>query len=110
MFALDHVAIEASDIAALVRFYKDSFGACVLYQDESWAFLQLGQGKLALVKPGQHPPHVALRVELADLEAAAKKAATAIKTHRDGTRGIYVSDPQGNKIELICYPPKNAAS
>ena len=25
--------------------------------------------------------------------------------HRDGTRGIYLHDPFGNAVELICYPP-----
>ena len=27
-----------------------------------------------------------------------------IDRHRDGTQGIYVSDPDGNQVELICYP------
>jgi len=71
-----------------------------LYQDASWAFLRLGQGKLALVSPSQHPPHVALRVSTRELERAGKP----IDRHRDGTTGIYVDDPQGNVIELICYP------
>ena len=109
MFELDHVAVPTPDIAAGVQFYVENFGAQVLYQDDTWAFLQLGQGKLALVTPTQHPPHVALRVDEATLQSAARKAGKSIDSHRDGTKGIYVSDPAGNAVELICYPPGETA-
>ena len=105
MFELDHVAVQTDDIAASARFYVEHFGAEVLYQDASWAFLRLGQGKLALVSPSQHPPHVALRVSPNELEAAAARAQKPIDRHRDGTTGIYIEDSGGNVIELICYPP-----
>ncbi|MDF2440026.1 MAG: hypothetical protein JWN98_1010 [Abditibacteriota bacterium] len=105
MFEMDHVAIESTDIADSVRFYVEQFGAQVLYEDTTWAFLRIGQGKLAIVTPAQHPPHVALRVDAATLEAAATRAGKPIDRHRDGTTGIYIDDPQGNAIELICYPP-----
>lgn len=104
MFELDHVAISTRDIAGSVRFYQQNFSAEVLFADATWAFLRIGQGKLALVSPEQHPPHIALRVDLATLQAAAVKAGKSIDTHRDGTQGIYVDDPSGNVVELICYP------
>lgn len=101
---LDHVAVTATDIAASVAWYKEKFGAQVLYQDETWAFLRVGQGKLALVTPAQHPPHVAVRVGQEALAQAAREAGKAVDRHRDGTGGIYLSDPDGNAVELICYP------
>jgi len=101
---LDHVAVPARDIAASVAWYVREMGAEVLYQDATWAFLKLGQGKLALVTPSQHPPHTAVRVDEATLERAAEGAGKAVDRHRDGTKGIYVSDPDGNQVELICYP------
>jgi catechol 2,3-dioxygenase-like lactoylglutathione lyase family enzyme len=106
MFELDHVAIQTADIPGSVAFYKNNFGATVLYEDASWAFLRLGQGKLALVNPQQHPAHVALRVDLPQLQAMAAECGQSIKVHRDGTRGIYMTDPSGNKVELIYYPPE----
>ena len=109
MFELDHVAIVVNDVAAGVKFYTEAFAAEVLYADATWAFLRLGQGKLALVRAEQHPPHVALRVDLPSLEAAAAKAGKRIDLHRDGTRGIYVEDPSGNVLELIYYPPTETA-
>ncbi len=104
-FALDHTAVPSTDIAASAAWYVEQFGAEVLYQDGTWAFLKLGQGKLALVTPSQHPPHIALRLDAEALAQAADAVGKPIDTHRDGTQGIYVSDPDGNQIELICYPP-----
>lgn len=104
MFEMDHVAVPTRDIARTAKFYVEQFGAVVLYQDQTWAFLRIGQGKLALVSPQQHPPHVALRVDLPALQAAAQRAGKTIDVHRDGTQGIYVNDPAGNVVELIHYP------
>lgn len=104
MFELDHVAVPSNDIARSVNYYVENFGAQILYQDNTWAFLRVGQGKIALVTPTQHPPHVALRVDEATLDAAAKTAGKPVDSHRDGTKGIYVHDPDGNAVELICYP------
>lgn len=102
---LDHVAVPSADIAASVTWYVETLGASVLYQDGTWAFLRLGQGKLALVTPSQHPPHTAVRVGEAELIQAATAAGKKVDLHRDGTKGVYVSDPDGNQVELICYPP-----
>jgi catechol 2,3-dioxygenase-like lactoylglutathione lyase family enzyme len=101
----DHVAVPSNDIAASVEWYRLQFGAEVLYQDRTWAFLNVGGTKLALVTPTQHPPHVAVEVSAEELAAAAARAGVAIDSHRDGTRGFYVSDPFGNAVELIHYPP-----
>ena len=108
MFELDHVALATRDVSGTTRYYVEHFGAAVLHQDASWAFLRLGQGKLALVSPQQHPPHVALRVDEPTLERMAAEAGRTIDTHRDGTKGIYLKDPAGNVVELICYPARGA--
>jgi catechol 2,3-dioxygenase-like lactoylglutathione lyase family enzyme len=105
MQGFDHVAVPAGDIATSVKWYVDTLGAEILYQDKTWAFLLVGGVKVALVTPTQHPPHVAVRVSEAELEQAAKEAGKPIDRHRDGTTGIYIADPFGNAVELICYPP-----
>jgi catechol 2,3-dioxygenase-like lactoylglutathione lyase family enzyme len=102
---IDHVAIETKDIAAGVAFYTEKFGAKVLYQDETWAFLKFSNVKLALVTPSEHPMHVAFSVNAEDLAAQAKAHGKDVDEHRDGTRGIYLADPSGNALELIHYPP-----
>jgi catechol 2,3-dioxygenase-like lactoylglutathione lyase family enzyme len=101
----DHVAVPSNDIAASVAWYRQRFGAEVLYQDATWAFLRVGGVKVALVTPTQHPPHVAIRVDESQLATAAFEAGVPIDKHRDGTTGIYLHDPFGNAVELICYPP-----
>jgi len=100
----DHVAVPSNDIPQSVQWYMKHFGATVLYQDKSWAFLNVGGTKLALVSPSQHPPHVALRVSEQQLAEASRELKVPIDKHRDGTTGIYIHDPFGNAVELICYP------
>lgn len=101
----DHVAIPAADIPKTVAWYTEHFAAKVLYQDATWAFMQVGGTKIALVTPGQHPPHFAISLTEEALNDAAKLAGVKVDTHRDGTKGIYLYDPAGNAIELINYPP-----
>lgn len=101
----DHVAVPATDIAQSVEWYQARFAAKVLFQDATWAFLQVGGTKVALVSPQQHPPHFAVSLTEEALADAAKLAGTPVDTHRDGTKGIYIYDPSGNAVELISYPP-----
>jgi catechol 2,3-dioxygenase-like lactoylglutathione lyase family enzyme len=91
---LHHVAIPVRNVATAVAWYTSNFRCKVAYQDETWAFLEFGNIRLALVIPEQHPPHVAL----SSPEAA--KFGT-LTTHRDGTRSIYVADPSGNAVEIM---------
>lgn len=100
----DHVAVPSKDIPKSVEWYRSHFNAKVLYEDATWAFLQIGGTKLALVTPTQHPPHIALSLTEEALRDAAALANVSIDTHRDGSQGIYIYDPDGNAVELINYP------
>lgn len=101
----DHVAVSVSDIARSVEWYKMSLGAKVLYQDETWAFLEAGGVKIALVLPDQHPGHLAFNIGPNPSPDFMKHA----KAHRDGSRAHYVVDPDGNSIEWIHYPNATGA-
>src|SRR5438309_6795169 len=92
----DHVAIPANNIAESVEWYRAKFNASVLYQDQTWAFLQVGGTKVALVSRQQHPPHFALSLTEQALADIAKSNGMPVDTHRDGTRGIYIYDSSGN--------------
>jgi catechol 2,3-dioxygenase-like lactoylglutathione lyase family enzyme len=105
---VDHVALNASKMAETVKWYTRQFGATVLYQDETWAFLKVGGSKIALVTPGQHPPHVAFAVTPERLGELSASYGKATQPHRDGTSSFYVEDPSGNAIELIAYPTGHA--
>ena len=101
----DHVAIPSNNISQSIQWYRDRFNATVLFADDTWAFLLIGDVKLALVTPTPHPPHIAIRVTPEQLTAASSESGIPIDSHRDGSRGIYLHDPFGNAVELIHYPP-----
>lgn len=102
MDRIDHVAIEARDIAAAVKWYRERFDCEVRYQDETWALLRFENTSVALVTPGQHPPHVSVLVP----DAAAWGDP---KGHRDGTRSVYLYDPDGNAVEALERPAGSKA-
>jgi catechol 2,3-dioxygenase-like lactoylglutathione lyase family enzyme len=91
---IDHIAIPVEDVATAVDWYTRTFNCEVAYQDQTWAFLNFANIKLALVIPSQHPAHIAF------VSAEAEKFG-ALKLHRDGTQSCYVRDPAGNSIEIM---------
>lgn len=90
---IDHIAISVDDVGKAVDWYIKTFNCEVKYQDETWAFLRFANIDLALVIPGQHPPHLAFVRDDAEKFGA-------LKTHRDGTKSCYVKDPAGNSVEI----------
>jgi catechol 2,3-dioxygenase-like lactoylglutathione lyase family enzyme len=98
----DHVAVNVAEIQRAVDWYADNLGAKVLYQDDTWAFLEAGGVKIALTLLSQHPAHLAFDIGPTPDEEFMKKA----KHHRDGSISRYVVDPDGNAIEWIHYPAK----
>tara|TARA_B100002019_G_scaffold291356_1_gene311298 strand:+ start:2942 stop:3244 length:303 start_codon:yes stop_codon:yes gene_type:complete len=97
---IDHIAIQVESIEDSVKWYCDRFGGEILYSDETWAMIDMGNVKLALTIPSQHPPHIAIKIKSIDDFPKNKK----IKTHRDGSLFVYQSDDCGNVIEYIYYP------
>ena len=54
-FRFDHIAQQVPDIAEAVNWYVELIpDAKVLYQDDSWAFMEANGTKLAFVKRDQH--------------------------------------------------------
>jgi catechol 2,3-dioxygenase-like lactoylglutathione lyase family enzyme len=92
--SIHHIAVSVNDVKAAVDWYTRTFQCKVSYQDDTWAFLEFANLRLALVIPSQHPPHVAF------LSPEAEKFGP-LKPHRDGTRSCYVTDPAGNSIEIM---------
>ena len=92
--SLHHVAIQVSDIDRATKWYSENFNAEIVYLDESWAMLRFENIYLALVMPGQHPPHIAIEHQEAESYGPLVK-------HRDGTESIYINDSEGNTLELM---------
>lgn len=92
--SIHHIAISVEDIAKAVSWYQKTFSCEIEYQDETWALLKFANASLALVLPNQHPPHIGFVSPKAESYGE-------LKTHRDGTRSIYISDSSGNAVELL---------
>ncbi len=95
---LHHVAIQVEDVARAVEWYQSMFKCEVSWQDSTWALLTFANTSLALVVPGEHPPHLAFTMEHAE-------SMGTLVTHRDKTRSLYLKDSEGNVVE--CMDPKS---
>ena len=103
-YSFDHVAQVVPNIAEAVAWYRENLPHIhVLYQDDTWAFVEAGGVKLAFVVRDQHPGHIAWRVSLPELERLASHHGKEIKPHRDGTKSFYLDAPGGQSIEIIAY-------
>jgi len=91
---IDHIAITVKNIKEAVNWYCEHFKCNVNYQDETWAYLDFSNIRLALVIASQHPSHIAFSVENASKYGV-------LTTHRDGTKSVYVTDPAGNAVEMV---------
>jgi catechol 2,3-dioxygenase-like lactoylglutathione lyase family enzyme len=90
---IDHVAVSVTNVQETVAWYTKNFDCTVKYQDETWALVEFANIRVAFVLPEQHPPHFALLGDPAQYGEP--------KTHRDGTRSVYVKDPSGNNVEIL---------
>jgi len=93
---IDHIAIQVKDIKKSLNWYLKNFKCKKIYSDETWAFIEFENIKLALVVNQQHPPHFAILDKKIVLDKKTTK-------HRDGSISKYISDLDGNYIELIKY-------
>ncbi len=91
---IDHIAIESKNIKISVDWYKSKFKCKILYQDKTWALLSFKNISLALVNPKEHPSHFAI----VDKNICNNPNS---KSHRDGIKFIYETDPDKNVIERI---------
>ena len=122
---LDHVVLRVADMDRAIAFYEEVLGLHVERRLESIGLVQLraGTAMIDLVPrtededDGRNMDHFAIRIERMDVEAVQAH----LKRHgidpgevrrRYGAEGygssIYVTDPDGNTVELK-GPPETAA-
>ena len=124
-----HLALHAYALEEMKRFYSEVLGFVVEWEpDPDNVYLTSGTDNLALHRaaatsddrPSSTAPldHFGLIVwTAADVDAWAAYLGTQgvsldkpPKTHRDGARSCYFSDPDGNQIQIIHHPPISDAS
>ena len=109
------------------RFYTDVLGFDVEWEpDGDNVYLTSGADNLALHRaPAGRPrpagggtlDHLGLLVRRPDdvdawagyLEHRGVALDAPPRTHRDGARSLYVSDPDGNRVQIIHHPPISGA-
>jgi catechol 2,3-dioxygenase-like lactoylglutathione lyase family enzyme len=117
---LRHLALNVRDLPAMRRFYVDVLGFQVEWEpDADNVYLSSGVDNLALHRAVDLGPdrgaldHLGLIVREADdvdrwasyLESHGVRLDAQPRTHRDGARSCYFSDPDGNKVQIIHHPP-----
>ena len=98
----DHVALISKNIKNAIDWYVQKWNAEVLYQDETWGLIKLGESKIAFVSPHQHSAHICFEID--DEFIANKLSTETFKGHRDGSSSCYIRDPDGNFLEFLYWP------
>ncbi|CAA9590633.1 MAG: hypothetical protein AVDCRST_MAG18-5096 [uncultured Thermomicrobiales bacterium] len=124
--SIGHVAIRARDLEGAVAFYTEKLGLAEMFrlnQDDGslmLVYLRLTDNQYIEIFPngiGETPArnavgftHLCLTVSdlaatVATLEATGVTIDVALKTGKDGNRQAWISDPEGNRIELMEMSP-----
>lgn len=117
---LRHIALNVADVAISVEFYTTLFGMQVVWRpDPDNAYLSSGCDNLALhraapqgSREGQHLDHLGFIVPQRDdvdraaaiLETRGVPIVKPVRTHRDGSRSLYCTDPDGTIIQILYEP------
>ncbi len=120
---IDHVVIVSPDPERLLGWYTEVLGLEPVRADEwrrgevPFVSLRVSPGTLidlmAGERDGTNVDHVAIVVEDIDLDDAVAAGAFAavelppmdLYGARGVGRGVYLRDPDGNRVELRTYPP-----
>ena len=124
---LGEIALRVNNLDAMQRFYEEVIGLPLLTRVPNCAFFKIADGYgghtqvLALFDRAQSPgyrgtdaatstiDHIAFEIALTDfaderkrLEALGLRVETAEHAWVRW-RSLYVTDPEGNQVELVCY-------
>jgi catechol 2,3-dioxygenase-like lactoylglutathione lyase family enzyme len=124
---LGEIALRVADLDAMQRFYAEVIGLPLLKRFEQAAFFKIADGYgghaqvLALFDrtaeagyAGLNPAvttvdHLAFEIDLADYDAELARLTSLGLPVETAThawvkwRSIYVRDPEGNQVELVCF-------
>lgn len=124
---LGEIALRVNNLDAMQRFYEEVIGLPLMTRVPNCAFFKIAEGYgghtqvLALFDRSQAPDyrgtdaatstidHVAFEISLADFAdelARLKGLGLRVETAEHAWvhwRSLYVTDPEGNQVELVCY-------
>jgi catechol 2,3-dioxygenase len=126
---LGEIALRVHDLGAMQRFYEQVIGLEVLRRFDHAVFFRLADGfgghtqVLALFDRSAQPgyaglsaatttvDHIAFEIGRADYDAELRRLrdlGLAVETAEHAWvhwRSLYVTDPEGNTVKLVCYDP-----
>jgi catechol 2,3-dioxygenase-like lactoylglutathione lyase family enzyme len=124
---LGEIALRVRDLDTMQGFYEEVIGLQLLKRFDNAAFFKIAEGcgghaqVLALFDRSSQPgytglnsetttvDHIAFEIGLADFEAERKRLeqlGLAVRTTEHAWvhwRSLYVTDPEGHTVELVCY-------
>ena len=116
---INELVLEVADLDAAVRFYAEALGLPLAARSENRAWFHVGErSRIGLWTPqvgiaggkgGSHV-HYAMHVDDADYDSVVERLRHAgLEPHEEqfeenGTRAMYVTDPDGHVVELWTWP------
>ncbi|MGA9801713.1 MAG: VOC family protein [Terriglobales bacterium] len=124
---LGEIAFRVNNLDAMQKFYEEVIGLPLMARDHNCAFFKIAEGfgghtqVLALFDRSQNPgyrgpdmatstiDHIAFEIPLADFDGEKKRLESLglqVETTEHAWvhwRSLYVADPEGNQVELVCY-------
>ena len=119
---LRHIALNVFDVEACVNFYKNIFKMTIEWQpDPDNVYLTSGNDNLAIHRvptierdrASQRLDHIGFFVGTPEevdewflfLKENNVKIVAEPRTHRDGARSLYCTDPEGTVVQVIYHKP-----
>ena len=124
---LGEIALRVNDLAAMQHFYEQIIGLPLMTRFPNFAFFKIAEGYgghtqvLALFDRSQSSDylgpdaatstidHIAFEIPFTDFEREKKRLeglGFQVETAEyvwEHWRSLYVTDPEGNQVELVCY-------
>jgi catechol 2,3-dioxygenase len=124
---LGEIALRVNNMDAMQKFYEEVIGLPLMNRDSNSAFFKIAEGYgghtqvVALFDRSRSPgyrgtdaatstiDHIAFEINLADFAdelTRLKGLGLQVQTAEHAWmhwRSLYVADPEGNQVELVCY-------
>ena len=101
MKTVDHIAILVENLTESQKWYEENCGAVLIFDDSKYKRMEMDNTTIALIDK-RHYKHAHIGIIVENYGDLPTNGGEIVK-HRDGTTGCYLSDPDGNVVELIHY-------
>ena len=123
--ALGEVALRVNDLATSESFYQNVLGLELIKRFDRAAFFRISDGyaghttvlalfdrEVPVAQTRTTVDHIAFAIALEDYSSEKQRleglgvSVTTAAHERVQWRSLYIHDPDGNEVELVCYDPE----